>query len=163
MGITTKNSQPPRNQVHQKRSRKSIAQGTKRGDGIDSKSPEGTGRLGPPFPIKSTQGLTNPSTKSTLKRITEGEKHRGGGLGDRTIHGRNTKATLNLTQVKGYLYPRDRSDRCQGPVRPVGLQHPLYTISSDGRGSFFEMKSSPRCRHLDEHQVRGFGGSVKPG
>src|SRR6185437_15268752 len=57
----------------------------------------------------------------------------------------------------------DRSDRCQGPVRPVGLQHPLYTISSDGRGSFFETKSSLRCRRLDEDPVRGFGGSAKPG
>ena len=106
--------------MRQKRSRKSIAQGTKRGDGIDSKSPEGTRRLWPPFPIKSTQGLTNPSTKSTLKRRTEGEEHGGGGLADSTIHGRNTKAALNLTQVKGYLYPRDRSDRYTGPVRPVG-------------------------------------------
>ena len=87
---------------------------------IDSKSPEGTRRLGPPFPIKSTQGLTNPSTKSTLKRRTEGEEHRGGGLGNRTIHGRNTKAVLDLTQVKGYLYPWDRSDRYAGPVRLVG-------------------------------------------
>ena len=106
--------------------------GTKRGDGIDLKSPEGTRRLGPPFPIKSTQGFINPSTKSILKRRTEGEEHRGGGLGERTIHGRVTKAAINLTQVKGYLYPRDWSDRYAGPVRPVGLQHPLYMISSDG-------------------------------
>src|SRR6185437_7206284 len=34
--------------------------------------------------------------------------------------------------------------------------------SSDGRGSFFESKSSPRCRHIDEDPVRGFGGSAKP-
>ena len=100
--------------------------GTKRGDGIDSKSPEGTRRLGPPFPIKSTQGFSNPSSKSILKRRTEGEEHRGGGLGKQRIHGHNTKAAINLTQVKGYLYPRDRSDRYAGPVRPVGLQHPLY-------------------------------------
>ena len=105
--------------MRQKRSRKSITQGTKRGDEIESKSPEGTRRLGPPFPIKSTQGLSNPSTKSTLKRRTEGEEHRGGGLGDRTIHGRVTKAAINLTQEKGYLYPWDRSDRYAGPVRPV--------------------------------------------
>ena len=58
--------------------------------------------------------------KSTLKRGIEGEEHRGGGLGDRTIHGHNTKAALDLTQVKGYLYPPDRSDRYAGPVRPVG-------------------------------------------
>jgi len=67
---------------------------------------------------------------------------------------------VRWTGQTGWL---DRSDRCQGPVRPVGLQHPLYTISSDGRGSFFETKSSPRCRRLDEDPVRGFGGSAKPG
>ena len=149
--------------MHQKRNRNPSHKGTKRGDEIDSKSPEGTRRLGPPFPIKSTQGFTNPSTKSILKRRTEGEEHRGGGLGKQRIHGHNTKAALDLTQVKGYLYPRDRSDRYAGPVRPVGLQHPLYTISSDGRCSFFETKSSPRCCRLDEDPVNGFGGSAKPG
>src|SRR6185312_7702840 len=158
----------PRNQVRQKRSRKSITQGTKRGDVIDSKSPEGTRRLGPPFPIKSTQGFTNPSTKSILKRRTEGEEHRGGGLGERTIHGRVREGVfipagpvrpVCWTGQTGWL---DRSDRCQGSVKPVGLQHPLYTISSDGRGSFFETKSSPRCRRLDGDPVRGFGGSAKP-
>ena len=50
----------------------------------------------------------------------ERERRKGSGLGNRTIHGRNTKAALDLTQVKGYLYPRDRSDRYAGPVRPVG-------------------------------------------
>ena len=42
--------------------------GTKRGDGIDSKSREGTRRLGPPFAIKSTRVLTQTTFKSTLKR-----------------------------------------------------------------------------------------------
>ena len=105
--------------MHQKRNRNPSHKGTKRGDVIDSKSPEGTRRLGPPFPIKSTQGFSNPSSKSILKRRTEGEEHRGGGLGKQRIHGHNTKAALNLTQVKGYLYPRDRSDRLVRPVRPV--------------------------------------------
>ena len=44
---------------------------------------------------------------------------------------------VRWTGQTGWL---DRLDRCQGPARPVGLQHPLYTISSDGRGSFFETK-----------------------
>ena len=108
--------------------------------------------------------------KSTLKRETGGGKHRGGGLENRGVHEQITKAALNLTQVKGYLYPRDRSDRYAGPVRPVpGTGQtgwpaaPPYTISSDGRGSFFETKPSPRCRRLDEDPVRGFGGSAKPG
>ena len=70
---------------------------------------------------------------------------------------------VRWTGQTGWLDRSDRSDRCQGPVRPVGLQHPLYTISSDSRDSFFETKSSPRCRRLDEDPVRGFGGSAKPG
>src|SRR6185437_9450988 len=86
---------------------------------IDSNRPEGTRRLGPPFPIKSTRVLTQTTFKSTLKRCTEEEEHRGGGLGKQRIHGHNTKAALDLTQVKGYLYPRDRSDRLVRQVRPV--------------------------------------------
>ena len=66
--------------------------------------------------------------KSTLKRGTEGEEHRGSGLEKQRVHEQITKAALDLTQMKGYLYPRDRSDRYAGPVRPVGLQHPLYMI-----------------------------------
>src|SRR6185369_16304516 len=49
-----------------------------------------------------------------------------------------------------------RSDR-------LACSTPCTTISSDGRGSFFESKSSPRCRRVDEDPVRGFGGSAKPG
>ena len=69
----------------------------------------------------------------------------------------------DLIQVKGYLYPQrpvrpvpwtgqtgwlDRSDQCQGPVRPVGLQHPLYTISSNGRDDF-EIFASTRRNYSD--------------
>ena len=118
--------------MHQKRNRNPSHKGTKRGDGIDSKSPEGTRRLGPPFPIKSTQGFTNPSTKSILKRRTEGEEHRGGGLGERTIHGRVTKAAINLTQVKEYLYPRDRSDRLACST-PCTRSHPTAEVLSSKR------------------------------
>ena len=91
--------------------------------------------MGPPFPIKSNTNFHKFMDKSTLKRETGGGEHRGGGLEKQRVHEHITKAAINLTQVKGYLYPRDRldrSDRFQGPVRPVGLQHPLYTISSDG-------------------------------
>ena len=49
-----------------------------------------------------------------------GRENRGGGLENRGVHEYITKAALNLTQVKGYLYPRDLSDRYAGPVRPVG-------------------------------------------
>src|SRR6185503_11217723 len=76
----------------------------------------GWGLLSQSNPI---QGLTNPWTNPTLKGGTEGGRCRGGGLENRTIHGQNTKAALNPTQVKGYLYPRDRSDRLVRPVRPV--------------------------------------------
>ena len=119
--------------------------------------------------------------KSILKRETEGGEHRGGGLEKQRVHGQITKAARKPNTSEGVFIPAgpvrpvrwtgqtgqtgwlDWSDRCQGPVRPVGLQHPLYTISSDGRGSFFETKSSPRCRRLDDDPVRGLGGSAKPG
>ena len=81
--------------------------------------------MGPPFPIKSNTKSHKSIDKSTLKRGTGGGEHRGGGLEKQRVHEQITKAVIDLTQVKGYLYPRDRSDRCQGPVRPVGLQHPL--------------------------------------
>ena len=88
----------------------------KRGDWIDSKSPEGTRRIGPPFPIKSNTNSHKSMDKSTLKRET------GGGPA-------GPVRPICWTGQTGWL---DRSDRCQGPVRPVGLLHPLYTISSDG-------------------------------
>ena len=58
--------------------------------------------------------------KSYSKERNGGKKHRGGGLEKQRVHEQITKAAINLTQVKGYLYPRDRSDRYAGPVRPVG-------------------------------------------
>ena len=66
------------------------------------------------------QSFNNPWTKSTQTRRTEGGRRRGGGLEKQRVHEQITKAAINLTQVKGYLYPRDRSDRYAGPVRPVG-------------------------------------------
>src|SRR6185503_8209714 len=141
--------------------------------------------MGPPFPITSNTKSHKSMDKSTLKRETGGGRRRGGGLEKQKVHEQITKAAINLTQVKGYLYPRDRSDRyagpgrpvcwtgqtgwldrsdrCQGPVRRLACSTPCTTISSDGRGSFFKTKSSPRCRRLDEDPVRGFGGSAKPG
>ena len=74
------------------------------------------GLLSQSHPIQS---LTKPWTNPTLKRGTEGGRRRGGGLENRGVHEQITKAAINLTQVKGYLYPRDRSDRYAGPVRPV--------------------------------------------
>ena len=63
-----------------------------------------------------------------------------------------------------YAWPwPDRSDRSKGPVRPVGSAATLYTISIDGGVSFFDSKSTLRCRHVDEDPVCGFGGSAKPG
>ena len=86
---------------------------------IRFKSPEGTRRIGPPFPIKSLIRF-----QQSMDKINSNERNRGRGTqgrrpGKQRIHGHNTKAASNLTQVKGYLYPRDRSDRYAGPVRPV--------------------------------------------
>ena len=87
---------------------------------IDSKAQRAQGGCGLLSQSNPIQSLTNPWTNPTLKRGTEGEEHRGGGLEEQRIHGQVLKAALDLTQVQGYLYPRDRSDRYAGPVRPVG-------------------------------------------
>ena len=127
------------------------------------KSPEGTKRIGPLFPIKYLTRFQQSMDKINSNERNRGRDTQGRRPGETESPRTDYKSRYDLTQVKGYLYPRDRSDRYAGPVRPVGLQHPLYTISSDGRGSFFETKSSPRCHRLDEDPVRGFGGSAKPG
>ena len=77
-------------------------------------------RMGSPFPIKSNTRSQQSMDKIYSKERNGEERHRGGGLEKQAIHGRVTKAALNLTQVKGYLYPWDRSDWYAGPVRPVG-------------------------------------------
>ena len=64
----------------------------KRGDWIDSKSPEDTRRIGPPFPIKSNTRSQQSMDKIYSKEKNGGEGHRGGGLGERAIHGQVTKA-----------------------------------------------------------------------
>ena len=79
--------------------------------------------------------------KSILKRETEGGEHRGGGLEKQRVHGQITKAARKPNTSEGVFIPAglvrpvrwtgqtgwlDWSDRCQGLVRPVGLQHPLY-------------------------------------
>ena len=65
----------------------------KRGDWIDSKSPEGTRRIGPPFPIKSnTRSQQSMDKIYSKEKNGERERHRSGGLGERTIHGQVTKA-----------------------------------------------------------------------
>ena len=103
----------------------------KRGDWFDSKSPEGTRRIGPPFPIKS-----NTRSQQSMDKIYSKEKKggrlRGNGLGERTIHGQVTKATRSNTS-EGVFIPAetgqngatDRSDRLVCSI-------PLYTIPSDG-------------------------------
>jgi len=77
-----------------------------------------------------------------------------------------TQETQPLEQVRGDL----NNSTTPRPVRPVlgtgqtGRScRTLYTISSNGLGSFFETKSSPRCRHVDEDPICGFRGSAKPG
>ena len=76
--------------------------------------------MGPPFPIKSNTKSHKSIIKTYSKERNRGERHRGGGLEKQRVHEQITKAAINLTQVKGYLYLRDRSDRYARPVRPVG-------------------------------------------
>ena len=103
--------------MHHNRNENSSQKAQEGQNWIDSKAQRaqgGWGRLSQSNPIQS---LTNPWTNPTQKRGTEGEEHRGGGLENRRVHEQITKATINLTQVKGYLYPRDRY---AGPVPGTG-------------------------------------------
>src|SRR6185437_823243 len=70
--------------------------------------------------------------KTTLKRRTEGGRRRGGGLENRGVHEQITKAAINLTQVKGYLYPRDRSGRLACST-PCTRSHPTAEVLSSKR------------------------------
>jgi hypothetical protein len=63
-------------------------------DWIDSKSPEGTRRMGPPFPIKS-----NTKSHESINKSYSKEKNRERDTGaaaweEQAIHGQNTKAAL---------------------------------------------------------------------
>ena len=106
--------------MHQNRNENPSQKAQEEWDWIDSKAQRAQGGWGILSQSNPIQSLTNPWTNPTLKRGTEGEEHRGGGLENRRVNEQITKAAINLTQVKGYLYPRDRSDRYAGPVRPVG-------------------------------------------
>ena len=111
--------------IHHKRAQK-------RRDWIDSKAQRAQGGWGLLSQSNPIQTLTNPWTNSTLKRRTEGGRHRGGGLENREVHEQITKAAINLTQVKGYLYPRDRSDRLASST-PCTRSHPTAEVLSSKR------------------------------
>ena len=64
----------------------------KLGNWIDSKAQRAQGGWGLLSQSNPIQTLTNPWSNPILKRGTGGERHRGGGLGERTIHGQVTKA-----------------------------------------------------------------------
>ena len=99
----------------------------KRGDWIDSKSPEGTRRIGPPFPIKS-----NTRSQQSMDKIYSKEKN-----GGRETQGRwpgrknnprtsyqkatrpNTSEGVFIPAETGQTGSMDRSDRLVRPVRPV--------------------------------------------
>ena len=90
-------------------------------DGIGLiQKPRGHKEDGASFPNQIQYKVSQFHNKSTIKRRTEGGRRRGSGLENREVHEQITKAAVDLTQVKGYLHPRDRSDRYAGPVRPVG-------------------------------------------
>ena len=86
---------------------------------IRFKSPEGTRRIGPAFPIKSLTRFQQSMDKINSNKRNRGRETQERRRGKQRIHGQVLKAALDLTQVKGYLYLRDRSDRLVRPVRPV--------------------------------------------
>ena len=102
--------------MHQIRIENPSQKAQERHNWIDSKAQRAQGGWGLLSQSHTIQSLTNPWTNPTLKRGTGGEKHRGGGLEKQGVHEQITKAAIDLTQVKGYLYPRDRSDLYAGPV-----------------------------------------------
>ena len=81
-------------------------------DWIDSKAQRAQGGWGLLSQSNPIQGLTNPWTNPTLKRGTEGEEYRGGGLENRRVHEQITKAALQPNTSEGVFIPT-------GPVRPV--------------------------------------------
>src|SRR6185312_5579623 len=95
--------------------------------------------MGPPFPIKSNTKSHKSISKSYSKVKNRGRETQGRRPGGTSNPRTSYKSRTNLIQVKGYLYPQrpvrpvpwtsqtgwlDRSDRCRGLVRSVGLQHP---------------------------------------
>src|SRR6185437_9390576 len=95
-GITPKSSTNRRNQVHQNQNENPSQKAQEGRDWIDSKAQRAQGGWGLLSQSNPIQTLTNPWTNSTLKRRTEGEEHRGGGLENRRVHERITKAAINL-------------------------------------------------------------------
>ena len=78
----------------------------KRGDWIDSKSPEGTRRIGPPFPIKSNTKSDKSMDYFYSKEKNGGRETQGWRPGRKSNSRTSYKSHNNLIQVKGYLYPR---------------------------------------------------------
>ena len=108
---------------------KSITNGHKNDEIGSIQKPRGHKEDGASFPNQIQYKVSQFHNKSTLKRRTEGGRRRGGGLKNRRVHELITKAAINLTQVKGYLYPRDRSDRLACST-PCTRSHPTADVLS---------------------------------
>ena len=105
------------------------------------KSPEGMRRIGPPFPIKFLTRFQQSMDKINSNEKNRGRKTQGRRPGEQRCPRVDYKSRTKPNTSEGVFIPAgpvrpvrwtgqtgwlDRSDRCQGPVRPVGLQHPLY-------------------------------------
>ena len=140
-------------------------------DWIEFKTPEGTRRIGPPFPINLST-----KTQESIPLIPSPREEREGTERERRVApGRGWWRVFCLWQAlqergegEGYLrcprmgpkYPRLNLDT----KTPVGAKPEICTRShSTAEFFFFDSKPSPQCRHIDEDPVRGFGGSAKPG
>ena len=76
-GITTRSSTNRRNHVHQKQNQNPSQTGTKMTRLDRFKSPEGTRRMGPPFPIKSNTNSHKSMVKSYSKERNGGRETQG--------------------------------------------------------------------------------------
>ena len=89
--------------------------------GIESnQKPRGHEKDRASFPNQIPYKVSTIHGQIQLKREEQREEDAGAAAWrNREFTNRLQKPLLNLTQVKGYLYPRDRSDRLVRSVRPV--------------------------------------------
>ena len=88
--------------------------------------------MGPPFPIKSNTKSHKSISKSYSKEKNGGERHRGGGLGERTIHGRVTKAAQPNTS-EGVFIPAETGQTGWSAVSPCTRSHLTAEVLSSER------------------------------
>ena len=89
-------------------------------------------RIGPPFPFKSNTRSQQFMDKIYYKEKNGGERHRGGGLGERAIHGQVTKAARPNTS-EGVFIPAETGQTGWSAVSPCTRSHLTTEVLSSER------------------------------